>query len=416
MYTDTYLSQKKRDMFQYVYVLIMCLYIFQSADVLWFERLPESILSLLVILVTVYKLFRSKNVISFQQFILCSCFFLYYFLFFFVWSWGSGLFFLSVPTHFLFVISVILLPKDEKILLLKAISLIMVGIILISVPVWLLFVAGFDLPHSDVIFHANGFHEYYDYYFFRLTAKNDDIFDLILPRFSSMFLEPGQFATPCVFLFYLLGAKLNWRNFPFIIAIILSFSLVGIVLMFFCIFARKVLEGGKMLIFRLSFVLIFIAGIFFCFAQYADETNPVNQFVISRLEFDKDKGFAGNNRTSGAFDRNYEFYMKTSDKYLGIHERLKEGNDWTFNCSGYKKEIVHFGIVGFTFLILFVTLPLLYNRNLSSLFFFIVVTISFFVRDLLQSPLWISIVIIGFDLLGKRFESNSLVNRSLVLY
>ena len=279
----------------------------------------------------------------------------------------------------------------------------MVLIIFISVPAWLLFVVGFDLPHSDVIFHENGFHQYYDYYFFRLGARNDDVLDMILPRFSSFFLEPGQLATPCVFLFYLNGAKLNWRNLPFLTAIILSFSLIGLVLLTGCFIARKIIEGGRFLFFQLFVSLIVLVGVLFYFSQFVDEENPVNMFVTSRLEYDEDKGFAGNNRTSGFFDRKFESIMQSSDKYMGVHRQIKEGNDWTYNCSGYKKFIIHHGLVGFAIIMLFVFLLLLYNWGLPSLFFFVFVTIAFFVRDLLQSPLWLFITIIGMYLLGKKY-------------
>ena len=219
-------TAEKKDWFFCIYLLCMCLYIYVFADVLWLDRIPVSVMSLLVLIVSVVKIIQLKDSITSQQLLLCSCFFLYSFLCFFFSNWGQGLFFLIVPSLFLAVVSIILLPLEEKKLLLNAISKCMVLMIIISVPAWLLFLAGFDLPHSDVIFHQNGFHEYYDYRFFRLDARNDEVIDLMLPRFQSMFLEPGQFATPCVFLFFLNGARFTRKNLPFIIGIILSFSLV----------------------------------------------------------------------------------------------------------------------------------------------------------------------------------------------
>ncbi len=395
-------AKPKQDMFLYVYIFFMCLYIFHSADVLWIERFPTSVLCLLAIMVSLVKIVQLKDSITSQQFIICFCFFLFYFLSFFIWNWGAKFFYLLILAHLLSTISVVILPISEKKILLKAISNMMTLIIIISVPVWLLFVAGFDLPHSDVIFHENGFHQYYDYYFFRLGARNDDVLDMILPRFSSFFLEPGQLATPCVFLFYLNGAKLNWRNLPFLIAILLSFSLVGLVLLFGCFIARKIIEGGKSVFFQLFLSFVGLVGILFYFSQYVDEENPVNEFVVSRLEYDEDKGIAGNNRTSATFDRKFEHVMQSSGKYMGIHDRLREGSDWTYNCSGYKKFIVHHGLVGFVGFMICIILLMFYNRNVPSLFFFILVTLAFFVRDLLQSPLWISIAIIGFSLLGNQ--------------
>lgn len=392
---------RKRDVFLYIYVLCMCLYIYTTADVLWLEPLPLSAICLLTIILSIVKIVQLKGSISQQQFILCSCFFLYFFLSFFFWNWGENFFFLRLPASFLFVVSVILLPLDEKRLLFRAISKCLFYIIIISVPVWLLFVAGFDLPHSDVIFHPNGFHQYYDYHFFRLNAKNDDIFDLILPRFSSVFLEPGQLATPCAFIFFLSGSKLNRKTLPFVLAIFLSFSLIGLVLLMGCYVARKIVEKGRKALFQLVLSFVLLGGVLVYFSLFVDEENPVNMFVTSRLVYDEDKGIEGNNRTTHYFDRKFEAMMQSSDRYMGQHERLKEGSDWSYNCSGYKKFIVHHGLIGFGLFMMFILLLLFYNWSKPNFFFFMIIVLAFFVRDLLQSPLWLSIAIVGFGLLGK---------------
>ena len=392
----------KKDLFWYIYCGCMCIYIYAVADVLWFDRLHLSVICLLTIIVSVVKIIRSKDSITSQQFLLCCCFFFFFFLSFFFWNFGKHLFFLTVPTSFLFTISVILLPIDEKKLLLSAISKCMVCIIIISLPAWLLFLAGFDLPHSDIIYHPNGFHEYYDYRFFRYDARNDDVIDLILPRFQSMFLEPGQFATPCVFLFFLNGAKFNRKNLLFIIGIILSFSLVGLVLFFGCIIARKILIKEKHLFLKLLLIAVFLGGAAFYFTQYVEQNNPANKYVFSRLEYDEDEGIAGNNRTSAYFDKKYQKFLQSPDRYFGIKQQLKEGYDWTYNCSGYKKFIVNQGLIGFGVFMFFVFLLFYFNRSKPNLFFLVIVVTAFFVRDLLQSPLWLSIAIVGFYILNRR--------------
>lgn len=401
----------KKDFFWYIYCGCMILYIYARANILWLERLPLSAICLLTIIVSSIKIFQLKDSIKQQQFLLCSCFFLYFVLSFFFWDWGGNFFFLTVPALFLFAVSVVLLPVNEKKLLLSAISKCMVFIIIISVPAWLLFLAGVDFPHSDVIFHPNGFHEYYDYRFFRLSAKGN-VFDLILPRFSSVFLEPGQFATPCVFLFFLNGAKFNRKNIPFIVAIILSFSLVGLALFLGGIMARKIIVKEKHLLIQFFLIAAVLGGVGYYYTEYVEQDDPVNMYVFSRLQYDEDKGLSGNNRTSSYFDKKYQIFLQSSDRYLGMGQQLKEGYDWTYNCSGYKKFIVRHGLIGFGVFMSFIFLLFFFNRSKPNLFFLVIVVTAFFVRDLLQAPLWLSITIIGFKILSRKSRDSVFIRNS----
>ena len=379
----------------------MCLYMYTFADILWLDRIPVTLVSLPTIIVSFVKIVQLKDSIKSHQFLIC-CFFFLYSLFCFLFpEWGVGFFYIKVPTIFLFTVSVILLPIDEKKLLLSAISKCMIIIIIISVPAWILFLVGVDLPHSDMILHPNGFHKYYDYRFFRLDARNDEVIDLIIPRFQSWFLEPGQFATPCVFLFFLNGARFNRKNLPFIIGIILSFSLVALVLFFGCIIARKIIVKEKYLFIKLLLIAIVVGGVGYYFTQYVEQENSVNKYVFSRLEYDEDKGISGNNRTSHYFDKKYKEFLQSPDRYLGIRQQLSEGYNWTNNCSGYKKFIVKNGFIGFGLFMAFVFLLFFFNRSKPNIFFFAIVVTAFFVRDLLQAPLWLSIAIVGFSILNR---------------
>ena len=396
---------KKKDSLLYIYIACLCLYMYDFADILWLERIPVSVISLFAIIVSFVKIVQIKSPITSQQLLLCYCFLLYSFLCFFFSNWGVGVFYITVSTLFIVTTSVILLPIDEKKLLFNAISKCMVFIIIISVPAWLLFLAGVDLPHSDVIYHPNGFHEYYDYRFFRLDARNDEVMDLIIPRFQSMFLEPGQFATPCVFLFFLNGARFSRKNLPFIIGIILSFSLVGMVLFLGSIIARKIIIKEKHLFIKFLLIAIVVGGIGYYFTQYINQENSVNEYVFSRLEYDEDKGISGNNRTSSYFDRKYQIFLQSSDRYLGMGQQLKEGYDWTYNCSGYKKFIVRHGLIGFGIFMFFIFLMFFFYKSKPGFFFLAIVVIAFFIRDLLQAPLWLFIAIVGFNILKDKQEN-----------
>lgn len=395
------LTTKKRDVFMYIYVCCMCLYIYSTANVLWFERLPVSVCCMLAILVSSVKIIKMLHHMTYSQFLLCMCFAIYFFFSFFIWNWGENFFYLSTTALFLFVCSIILLTIEEKKMLLKVVSNVLRLLLLISIFGWILFLVGFDLPHSDIIYHPNGFHQYYDYYFFRLGAKSDDVYDMILPRFSGIFLEPGQLGTPCAFLFFLNGSRFNKKNIVYIIAIFLSFSLAAFGLFFWCIISRMIITS-KHLFLYFSLGLILFCGTAYYFTQFESEDNPLNMFLFSRLEYDDEKIIAGNNRTSSFFDRKFDKFMDSSDCYLGIRSNLKEGNDWTYNCSGYKKALVHYGIIGFIAFMLFVFLLFIFHRSRESFLFFILIITAHFIRNLLNTPLWLSIAIIGFYIMQIR--------------
>jgi hypothetical protein len=96
----------------------------------------------------------------------------------------------------------------------------------------------------------------------------------------------------------------------------------------------------------------------------------------------------------------YDQMMQSSEKYFGIQDQL-HGNDWTYNTSGYKKYIVHNGIVGFAIVMIMMLVLLLDNKNRAALIYCIMVIVAFLVRDMLTTPLWLTCAIIGMYILGN---------------
>jgi hypothetical protein len=309
------------------------------------------------------------------------------------------------------MISIVLLPVYEKKYLLKIITLFFVVILVISIPFWLLFLLGVNLPHSALIQHPNGFHVYYNYYFFRISVQN---LDAIFPRFGSVFLEPGQLATPCVFLFFLNAMEnekvFSFKNSVLLIAILLSLSLIGYGILLVSLVAIAWFRGSRHRYIWITFVLMAVGGFYIYFSTQED--SAVNYSILSRLEYDEDKIISGNNRTAKVFDKNYESFIQSEDKYFGIHSQLNTpGHDWTNNSSGYQKFIVHYGIVGFSIFMLLILLLFWYNRSSRTFVFLIILVIAFLVRNLLQNPMWLSMAIIGMYTLNSALISKH--NRSL---
>ena len=93
--------------------------------------------------------------------------------------------------------------------------------------------------------------------------------------------------------------------------------------------------------------------------------------------------------------------MQSSDKYFGARDQLTEGNNWTVQASGYKKFIVNHGIVGFAIVLLLMLILFWNNRSMASLVYVLIVVVAFLVRDLLTSPLWLTLAVIGTYIIGS---------------
>ncbi len=383
--------------FQYLWAYSVCIYGIIMANVSWGWGISREFAMAYIAIISFLKLSKS-NIEFFPKCRLLIISFIIYELFnVIIWNEFRIGIIISAATYLLLIFSIVLSIYEEKKLLLKAMSNCFVVILLISLPAWILYLMGVQLPHGNEI-RPNDFHVLFDYHFFLTTAQGYNFF----PRFQSIFLEPGQFATPCAFLYFLNGANFSRKNILFLIAILLSFSLISYGLTIAAFTTSRMFRSQKHRIFKTIISVIAIAGISFYFSNSENEDDPITTLIVYRLQYDEEKGISGNNRTTSYFDSQYEQLMSSSDRYWGIHQQLKEGEDWTYNTSGYKKVIVHRGIIGLFISLLIPFLLFYYNRNLATASFLVMVVTAYMVRDLMMSPLWMSIAIIGFYILGKQ--------------
>ena len=293
--------------------------------------------------------------------------------------------------------SIILLPLDKKQKLLSIFTTGTAIIVAISLIGWILYLLGIPLPHSSLFEHENGFHRLYNYYFF--VISEDTQFQLF-PRFCSMFLEPGQLATPCVFLIF--ANNCNFRKLSItilLIAVLLSFSLIGygILIGGLLLHSFFVIKKYRLLITFSLLLLLFTSTVFLI--KIENENNPIYTFIISRLKYDEEKGISGNNRTTDYFDYKYKKMMSSSDKYLGIARKIDQNNNWTTNTSGIKKFIVFHGLVSLILLSIFFLMLFINNRCIKSFVFLVVVVVGFLPRSMLLSPYWLFICLTAIPVL-----------------
>ena len=293
--------------------------------------------------------------------------------------------------------SVILLPDYLKARLLRIFTLGTCLILLISIPAWLLYLLGFSLPHGSTDLYENGFHILTNYYFFLLNGYPGE---QLIPRFTSMFLEPGQLATPCVFLIFANDANFRKKEVILLfIAVILSFSLIGYGLLLGGLFLKSLMSQKYRVLKILSFLIVVASLFLYINSSRNKDENAFYALIISRLEYDEEKGIAGNNRTTMFFDNQYSKMFESGDQYLGIADKIDPNFDWTNNPSGWKKFVVKYGLVGLILFSFFCLILLFKDWSLQGFIYFIVMIVAFIPRSMLPSPYWLYVSIVAFPLL-----------------
>ena len=399
----------KPDFWTQLYVFSLCLLVYAAADVSWLMAVPRQPLYILVAVLSIFKAATSGWYSSPKKIAWILGGFLFNLIIIFVFN-SSFISHLFRLVYFLIMTSVLLLSLDEMKYLLKILINCFVVILIISIPAWLLYLTGVPMPHTGPHYHSNGFHVYYDYYFFT-TQVNLNVVDY--SRFSSVFLEPGQMATPCLFLFHLNSREnklFQFKNIILIVGILLSLSLIAYGLFIFSLVINR-MGHRRFRIPALILTLLLIVG----FGQYfiSNEDNAVNALIVSRLEFDEETVIAGYNRTNDYFEARYDELMRSNERYFGIHDQST--SSWTSNTSGYKKFIVRHGTVGFAIIMGLMLILLLDNKKRASLMYGIMVVVAFLVRDMLTTPLWMTCAIIGMYIMGEDIDTKKNPNQIVVV-
>lgn len=227
-------------------------------------------------------------------------------------------------------------------------------------------------------------------------------------RFNGPFVEPGHLGMICAILLYANNMDFkNKYNIILLVSLILSLSLAGYIL-FFIGFAFIYFKKIKTLV--ISLIVFF--SLVFVLAKYVNNgDNIVNKDIFQRLQFDKDKGIAGNNRFLG--DTNYVFnaLVNNGEILFGSHYSSNFKN-FKIRGSGYKIYILQYGLVG-TFLILFVYFlwAIRSDNKIYALLFFFLILITFIQRSYPYWFAWFLPFIAGIS--KKDLSSKSISNKKI---
>jgi hypothetical protein len=246
------------------------------------------------------------------------------------------------------IISIILVLNDKiKIDLFQFLTKSFAVILAISVFAWILFLIGIPFPYFETVF---GDEQYFfrNYYFF-LFNNIDEL--LPVPRFSSIFLEPGQLGMMTSFFLCANRFELKRKEVLVIfIATIFTFSLVAYILLAISAFVYFISYSKKPIVSAIGWI-VFLILFYNFFTTYNNGDNVINDLIFSRFGSD-DNEIVKNNRFSDEMDVYFNRFIGLDDLVSGIgsvqYEKLFLGAN-----AGYKVFLIQYGIIGTLFMFLF---------------------------------------------------------------
>lgn len=139
-----------------------------------------------------------------------------------------------------------------------------------------LYILGFPLPSSPIA-HETLMYSYTNYYFFLIDDRS---FLILLPRFQSVFMEPGHLGTASVLLLLTqLGKWKKWYNVILLIATLMSFSLAAFVLLAIVLFINVWLKRKRILP-KILLVVGILTSTAIVAIFYNDGDNMLNTLII----------------------------------------------------------------------------------------------------------------------------------------
>ena len=246
---------------------------------------------------------------------------------------------------------------------------------------FILYLMGFSLPSQHIEFNQ---YSYSNFFFFMILDGLET--GIFIPRFHSVFLEPGHMGSAtCLLLMTQMGKWKRWWNVVLLIASIISFSLAAYALLVALMFLNLWVQR-KQIIKKVLLSITCIAAIVTMATFYNNGDNMVNALILARLEIDESTGqIVGNNRVSKDFEKEFEEYIQTSDAFFGRDmEKFPKGS----GNSGYRVFIYQNGIVGLLLVVLFYGFSFRTYRDYRHLISVIIISLLiFWIRGY---PLWYS--------------------------
>lgn len=326
--------QLSKDKFYIYYKISLFVYFINSMHPWFLLKIPAVWISLIffaISMIAYNKNYFYKNIRKGSVF----CFFLM-----FMWIKKNGNFFGITEGLLNAVVFGTILNLKEELMIdcLKFITKWLALIVLVSGVFYILFLLGVNLPHTTLSLSENARKDGLENYYFFVFAY--EMFGMT--RFYSIFLEPGYLTlgvAPLLFIY-----KYDVKNKYILLLLLsqlLSFSLAGLILLFwgffYCTLCGK--EKGKLKKI-MGGILVLLLGFIALYNLFGYEY--FYNTIFSRLIIENGT-LSGDDRSSLYLDSVYDSMMKTSSLWTGTYFDVSFSEK---GVSGYKLFAVQNGIIG----------------------------------------------------------------------
>lgn len=323
---------------------------------------------------------------SLRNCILCIAFFGGYYLVH--PEFGLREFFTQIPPQLIPIICIVFLDDNYKGRVLNNITKWYVWLMLVSIVLYFI-VTFVNLPNFGIMTNGDRYGSFANYIFYVKEFGSHET----ISRFGGPFLEPGYVGMIGAFLLFVNQFDFKRKEVRVILfSVLLSLSLAGWVLAFIGYFEIQYYKRNINV--KKIFSLVCLFGVFIiCGLSYNNGDNVINNEILSRLAFDEEKGFVGNNR-------NMEAMMDFFQAMWGDWDLLLHGypptafyglSDWETIGAGLDRFVVFHGLIGVFYVFLFYILSLFYAKDKKfTLLFMFFIMICFWQRTY---SLWFSWII-----------------------
>lgn len=198
---------------------------------------------------------------------------------------------------------------------------------------------GINLPYS-VLIPFNDLKDY-NYLAYPFLVVSDMPLELQNIRFHAYYDEPGVVGTISGVLLVINRFNLkDWKNWLLLISGVFSFSLFFYILSFGYLFIFGSSKAKLLLTILVIVIMAFLVV----------DDGPFSSLILSRLEFDNNGEWAGDNRTTDRFGIFWEKFINSHDVWFGYGKGYAEIID--SEGASYKHLIVDHGIIMFLLYIL----------------------------------------------------------------
>lgn len=307
----------------------------------------------------------------------------------------------------LFVIILMQIFSFKKSLTKKILDLLNIlffCVIIVSTVLFVFYSVGFPVPNFGVI-------NYYQYIlsnhlFFVSNLDYNSI------RFYGFCVEPGYFALLLSCLICANNYEINKFNIVYLVALLCTLSLGGLLITGFGWYLHYVLSKGvtPYVIFKrsVSFILIILL-VLIILPKLGAIGEVFSDNIIGRLQFDPEKGIAGNNRINERFDMFWLSFL-LSDKMLwgmGASEYFASIDGLELDGASYRVFVMQYGVI---FTIIFLTIFCLFTKSLGNKKYILPI-VSIYVLDFLQHGTPFQGVFLILYLLMSYYQEDSLCER-----